>query len=243
MIKRFEAKLIRLSQAFFYFLTLIVHLLVYFPFLRLKLIGKENIPKKGRFILAANHNNFYDGFFLAYSVIPFKRISFLIAKRSVRSPFLQYLAWLIGSVLIGNEAEEYQKSLKKLNKILSHGGAVGIFPEGDVSNKKIPKKFKGGVAKLSLDTKTKVIPVYINGTYGLRNFKYWLERPEITLRFGKPLELYNFAAVCGNNLDLMAENLREKIIELIDDNKQENLNFSGFESTVSAYNKTLQTLP
>ena len=216
MLNRIEAKLAKISQSFFYFMTWMVHWLIFSLFVRIRVEGSENIPKKGRFILAGNHQNFFDGFLLTYTVGPFRKISFIIAKRAVRLKLMRLLARLIGSVLIGNQLEEYQRSLKRLNKILSHGGPVGIFPEGDVSKNIVPRKFKGGVAKLSLDSKTKVIPAYLSGTYNLRYFKNWLKRPEILIRIGKSIELYNYAKSHGNDLDEMASLLREKVMELYD---------------------------
>ena len=68
---------------------------------------------------------------------------------------------------------------------------------------------------MSLDSKTKVVPIYIKDTYNLRYFKYWLQRPEILLKIGKPIAIYNYAKD-GNNLEQMAEIVREKIIDLID---------------------------
>lgn len=214
MLSRIEAKLIKISHSFFYFLVWSGHFIVFSPFFKIKLEGKENIPKKGRYILAANHKNFFDGWLSAYAIGPFKKVSFLIAKRVLRHKGWQILARLMGSVLISNEIEEYQKALKKLNNVLSHNGKVGIFPEGDISNKPIPRKFKGGVAKLSIDSKTKVVPIHISGTYNLRYFNYWLKRAEIVIKIGKPLELYSFADKNGNNLEEVAEILRKEIIEL-----------------------------
>ena len=232
MLNRIEAKLRKFSQSFFYFLIYSTGFLVFVSFLRFRVEGKENIPRKGRFILAANHQNFFDGWFLA-STIGSKRITFVIAKRVLKLKFFQILAQLIGAVLIGNELEEYQNALKRLNKTLTHGGPVGIFPEGDISSHELPRRFKGGVAKLSLDSKTKVVPVYINGTYNLRYFSYWLKRPEILIKVGKPIELYNYAQHCGNNLDQMAEVLREKIIGLSnvkEENESETSNCLAQES-------------
>ena len=215
MINRLELKLVKIFQSFFYFVVWMLQFIIFSLFFNIKLEGKRSIPRKGRLILAANHQNFYDGFFVAYALGPFKRISFIIAKRSLRKRVMRLLARLIGSVLLGNSVEEYQTVLKKLNKILSHGGKIGIFPEGDVSSKSIPRKFKGGVAKLSIDSRTKVIPIFLNGTYNLRYLKCWFGRPTITIKIGKPIELYNYAGENGNNnLEYVASILREKIIEL-----------------------------
>ena len=214
MINRLELKLVKISQSFFYFCVWMLKFIIFSLFINIQLEGKRHIPKKGRFILAANHQNFFDGFFVAYALGPFKKISFVIATRSLRKKSMRLLARLMGSVLLGNSPEEYQRILKKLNKILSHGGRVGIFPEGDVSPRPIPKKFKGGVAKLSIDSKTKVVPIFLSGTYNLRYLKYWLAKPTITIKIGKPVELYNYANETGNNLEYIASILREEITGL-----------------------------
>lgn len=214
MLSRIEAKLIRFFESIVYFFVVITHCLIFMPFIRIKVEGKENIPKKGRYILAGNHQNFFDGFLLAYIRGPFKKTCFIIAKRSLKLLFWRTLARLIGSVLLGADTEDYQRTLKKVNRVLLHGAPVGIFPEGDISNRTLPRKFKGGVAKLSLDSKSRVIPVYLSGTYNLRFFNYWLKRPEILVKIGKPIDLYNYGSTFGNNLDKMAEFLREKVIEL-----------------------------
>ncbi len=232
MINRLELKLVKISQSFFYFCLWMLQFIVLSFFCNIKLEGQRSIPKNGRFILAANHQNFYDGFFTAYALGPFKKVSFIIAKRALKSKFTQLLARLIGSVLLGSSVEEYQRVLKNLNKVLSHGGRVGIFPEGDISPGPIPRKFKGGVAKLSIDSKTKVIPIFLSGTYNLRYFKYLLSRPTITIKIGKPIELYNYVSENGNNLDQVASVLREQIIDLAALQEAKDFGDSGnFDST------------
>lgn len=216
MLRKVQAETIKLIRSISYFIVCFVHFLIFMPFVKVSVSGRENIPKKGRVILAANHQNFFDGFFIAYVLGPFVRPCFLIARRSLKFMFWRFLAKLIGCVVISDDVEDYQRSLKKLNNILSHGGKVVIFPEGTVSNKRIPRKFKGGVAKLSYDSRSLVVPIYLNGTYDLRYFKYWLKRPEIFIKIGKPVPLYNYFGSNGNNLDKIADFLREKIIELCD---------------------------
>ena len=89
-----------------------------------------------------------------------------------------------------------------------------------------------------MDSKTKVIPVYIKGTYNLRYLKYWLSRPEILIKIGKPVALYNYAKD-GNNLEEMAAILREKIIDLMNVKEVQHENdLKPLEQTltVKAYN-------
>lgn len=185
-------------------------------FCNIKIEGKENIPKRGRLIVASNHQNFFDGTLIANLFSPLKRVYFLVSKRPLKMKIYQYIAKVIGYAVIGSGLDEYNRALKKLNNHLSRGKVVGIFPEGIVTGFNIPTKFKGGVAKLSLDSKTNVLPIYMSGTYELRSLKYWLSRPNITIKIGKPVDLYNYLPVCGNNLDKVSAVLREKVIELFE---------------------------
>lgn len=185
-------------------------------FCNIKIEGKENIPKRGRLIVASNHQNFFDGTLIANLFPPLKRVYFLVSKRPLKVRFYQYLAKVIGYVVIGSGLDEYNRALKKLNNYLSRGKVIGIFPEGTVTGFNTPTKFKGGVAKLSLDSQSNVLPIYLSGTYELRNFKYWLTRPTITIKIGKPIDLYNYFPACGNNLDKVSAVLREKVIELFE---------------------------
>ncbi len=221
MISRINLKSTRLLQGFIYLLILTLGYIFFYLFTKLKIEGMENLPKRGRFILAANHQNFFDGCLLAMLIGPFRRTSFLISKRPLKTEFLKWLAKAIGSVPLGNGVEEYQRALKKLNNILTHGGIATIFPEGTVTSFSQPTKFKGGVAKLSMESRSLVVPVYFNGTYNLRHSEHLWKKPEITIKIGKPVDLYNYADICGNNLDKMAAVLREKVVELYEPRKIE----------------------
>ena len=221
MFNRLQIRLFKTSHSICYFVVWGLLYLTFRPFVSIQLQGKENIPKRGRYILAANHQNFFDGFFASFAHGPFRRVTFIIAKRALKYRVYHFLARLIGCVVIGSNVEEYQRILKKLNNILLHGGKVGIFPEGNVSKNNIPGKFKGGVAKLSIDSRSKVIPVFLSGTYQLRHFKSWFTRPKISIRIGKPVALYNYAESCDNNLDQVSSILRAKIVELMDADEQE----------------------
>ncbi|MBI1858670.1 MAG: 1-acyl-sn-glycerol-3-phosphate acyltransferase [Candidatus Melainabacteria bacterium] len=223
MIRKVQAKFIRLFESLSYIVTwstfYITFRLLPFCLYKFHVEGTDNIPRKGRFILAANHMNFFDGYFVVVPIGPLRRVSFLIAKRALQPESIRLfwltLARLIGTVVLDDHNQDaYTRALKKLHRILSHNIPIMIFPEGGVSENKIPRKFKGGVAKLSIDSKTKVIPAYIDGTYGFRKISYWFKRPVVRIKYGKPIELYRYAEACGNDLDKMAALLRDKIIEL-----------------------------
>lgn len=195
------------------FFLLIFRVIPYF-LIKIKIEGKENIPKGGKIILAANHQNFFDGYLIAYALGPFTKPSFLISRKSLRCKLFEAYAQLIGSVVIDSDAEVNQRVFKELNKRLSRGTMVVIFPEGKISKRKLPDKFKGGIAKLSLDAKAKVVPMYLDGTYSLRYLKAWLGKPTVVLKIGGPVNLYEYGNLCNYDLEKMAAEIREEIIQL-----------------------------
>ena len=213
MLSRVEILIVRVSQWFFHFLYWTGMFIVFSLFFNIRVEGKENIPKKGRLIFAANHQNFFDGFFIAYLEGPLKKSTYVIAKRALNN-FFQILFKLIGAVLLGSSREDYQNLLKKLNNVLHHGGRVVIFPEGDISSREIPKRFKGGVIRLSNSSRTRILPIYINGSYNIRFFWYWFRRSEILIRVGKPIELYKYADSSEYNSENLAAILRNEVLKL-----------------------------
>lgn len=218
MIKKVEAKLIRFFHVFMYMMVCSTFYVPYFIaksfFVKVTIEGKDNLPKKGRFILAANHQNFYDGFLVSFLYSPLKIIHPIIARRALKPKFFELLAESIDAVILDDGIEAYQRALKKLNKVLMHGGVVTIFPEGGVSNSSTPKRFKGGVAKLSIDSRSKVVPIHISGTYNLRALKFWFKNPEVKIIIGKPIELYRYADEYNNDLGKLASFLRDNIVAL-----------------------------
>lgn len=214
----------KLFNSISYFLVSKIFHLLAFSFFDVKVEGLENIPKKGRFIFAGNHQNFVDGAFITF--FSPRKTKFLVAKRSVVG--LAKFVLLTTGTSVNYEKNDYLEALKQLKKHLDLDNVIGIFPEGDVSRRTLPRKFKGGVSKLSIDSEAPVIPVYINGTFELRKLSYWFKRSKILLRFGKPFDLYKESDKYKFDLDKMAEILRSKIIEL-----------SGLKELVNIENKVI----
>lgn len=126
----------------------------------LQVEGREHIPKKGSFILVANHSSVFDGFILVSSIKP--KITFLSADYLFKKSFY-------GFILRGLRAIPVQRSgsdiaaLKKSIKILRYGGVLGIFPEGGIKKTGNHFSAKAGAAYLALKTNVPIVPVVIEG--------------------------------------------------------------------------------
>ena len=88
-----------------------------------------------------------------------------------------------------------------VNKVLSEGGMVGIFPEGTINRTDdIIMPFKKGAVRMSLENNCKILPFAINGKY---------KRGKLKIKFGD--------AYFPETKDIEKETklLEQKVIKLI----------------------------
>lgn len=169
-----------------------------------KYIGLENIPKKGRVILAGNHTNNFDSIILIAST---KRCIHFLGKHTLFKGIKKILFRNMGVIPVNRTIKD-SNCLKEARKVLNEEGVIGIFPEGTINRKKedLILPFKIGAVKLAFDTDSYIVPFSIKGEY-----KAFKSGP--TIIFGTP---YNIG---GNDLDIEKEKLENIVRELIEKNK------------------------
>ena len=167
-----------MKTVFIYFCRFFV-----FPIIKLftkRIEGKENIPQEESFILASNHINSFDQWFVANSLKErLKSLRFLVAMDNLiiflQSGLMYYMA---EAIVINRKKSDRRKIVEKLIKSLRNREIIIFFPEGDTNRKKELLKGKTGVADLALRTGVPVIP------FGMRRAKNPLFR---IIEIGKPL--------------------------------------------------------
>lgn len=165
--------------------------LVYRP----KYIGRENIPKNGRIILAGNHKNNLDCIYLMSST---KRPVHFLAKKELFSGLKGILFKNMGLVPVDRKNKSHQ-SIELAEKYLNSEKIIGIFPEGTFNRSEdtiLP--FKIGAVKMSYDTNSKIVPFTIKGDYKLFS-------KNLTIKFMEPIEIEN------SNLEIENKKLEEII--------------------------------
>ena len=145
-------------------------------FLRVKCVGKENIPQEGAFILACNHINILDPVIL---ISECKRpIHFMAKSEAFKNKFA---AWFLThlNVFPVNRGRNDKSSVEYAVKLIENGHILGIFPEGTRSKDLKPAKAKAGVTLIAKQTQADILPasVYCEKKKGL--FR------KITVRFGE----------------------------------------------------------
>lgn len=133
-------------------------------YFRLEVAGMENIPRKGRAIVAPNHSGFagFDAVVLAH----------LIQQDGRRIPrVMTHHFWFLSETTaipahkLGFTEATYDNAIKELNK----NNLIVLFPEGENGNFKPTteryhlQEFKRGFVRMAIETGSPIIPTLVIG--------------------------------------------------------------------------------
>jgi len=146
--------------------------------------GKDNLPKRGPYILAPNHIDDIDPFPLAGAVN--KPITFLMAED--QTPIKWYKSWAPRSygVLLINRKNIRPSTMKEVNKQIKRKEIICIFPEGTAIGAKL-KEAKNGASFFAARHEIPIVPVAISGTEKVFPALKRLKKTNINIIFGKPI--------------------------------------------------------
>lgn len=169
-------------------------------FYRPTIIGLENIPKKGRILLAGNHTKWLDPIMLVGMT---KRQVHFLAKDELFHGRTKWIVKGMGCVPVNRKIHD-KNALETAEEFLEKELCVGIFPEGTINRTEdVIMPFKFGAVKACSKTNTPLVPFIITG-------EYRLFRKGIQIEFLKPLKI-------GKDLEKenqkLMEIVKEKLIE------------------------------
>lgn len=194
--------LYRISRTIIRIAILLYCILVY----RVKVLGKENIPKNGSVIFCGNHRSFLDAPLIEVTC---KRddARFLAKEELTKNPYLAHLGRVFNVILVKRNDKDLGP-MKETLKTLKQGGSIALFPEGTRNGIKKGLKPKTGVAYFALNSDAKVVPVGISG--GEKPFK------KTVISYGEPLNLeeYKKNKKDKETVELVTKKIMDNIIEL-----------------------------
>ena len=167
--------------------------LLYWPVI----IGKENIPKKGRCVLAGTHIYDFDPILIMAST---KRNVYFIAKKELHDGRWGFIFKAAGTIPV-DRSKKNPNARIKAEEALNKEEIVGIFPEGTTKKPKgVLLPFKYGAVSMAKKTNSKIVPFAIIGEYKLFS--------KIKIVFDKPIDISKLDIEEANDL------LRKKIERL-----------------------------
>ena len=178
-------------NAFGYTLVKPIVKLLFYALYRPTIIGRENIPKKGPFVLAGNHTKWLDAVMLV-SVTPRNQVHFL-AKEELWHGKGWIVVKAMGCIPVNRKIRD-KDALNKAYEYLNNGSCIGIFPEGTINRTDdIIMPFKFGAVKMCKQTDATLVPFVITG-------KYRLFKKGITIEFLKPRKVTGDLELENDNL-------------------------------------------
>jgi len=149
--------------------------------LRIEVTGTHRVPTLGPVVLASNHVSFLDFTLVALAAHP-RRVRFL-ARHEV------FAHWAAGPFMRGMHHVSVDRAAPAAayltaQRLLVHGEAVGIFPEGGISQAYDVRALLPGAVALASATGAPLVPVAIWGPQRIATAR----RP-VDLRRGRPVSI------------------------------------------------------
>ncbi len=160
---------------------------------RIKIEGKEHLPKQGPVILAANHRSFLDSMFIP--LIVHRRVTFVAKAEYFDDKKTAWFFRAVGQIPIRREGgTASQGALDAAADVLAHGGVFGIYPEGTRTRDGLLHRGHTGVARLALRCNAPIVPVGLVGTDHVQPINRKLPRfgQTVIIRFGEPIDMEHY---------------------------------------------------
>ena len=171
------------------------YLLVH-PFIRFFIRSEVRIEAdlsmtRGPLVIAANHENRFDPFFLA--LLPWRLVRRIVPLAFPTGAYFDSnrLLWFVlrtfGAYRIPRYAWSLDEYLETTAERIRSGRSIMIFPEGRVVREPGAVKVRSGVGLLATRTRAAVLPMFLTGTGELTLRRILTRRAEVKLRVGEPM--------------------------------------------------------
>jgi 1-acyl-sn-glycerol-3-phosphate acyltransferase len=155
-------------------LTIIILRPLLYVLLKREWRGRENVPKEGGIIIAANHISESDPMALAHFVYEAGRYPVYLAKSSLFDvKFLRNVLVGTGQIPVHRDRADAALALKDAEEALKRGECLMFYPEGSCTRdpELWPMTGQTGVARMALKTGAKVVPLASWGAHELLPYK------------------------------------------------------------------------
>lgn len=149
-------------------------------FTRLKVYGRERVPREGGLVIACNHFSWIDPPALG-AACP-RTIYYMAKVEAHRVPGLGELIRAFGTFPV-RRGESDREAVRTMRQVVRDGLALGLFVEGTRQRSGVPGAVQPGAAMVALQEGVPVIPVAVHGsqTWKPGNFH------PVSIAWGEPI--------------------------------------------------------
>lgn len=194
------------------FAKLVVDKIKQHSFIETEVYGKENLPREGGYVMYSNHQGKYDMVGIMYGHD--KPCTVVMDEVRSKIPVMKpFLAVVQGSTLDRDDMRSQAKTIKKLIQEVSEGRKYVIFPEGGYDrNGNNLQEFKAGSFKISVRTKTPIVPVAVVDSY-VPYFYNSLRRVTTQVHYLSPIEYDEYKDMTTEEIAAMVRGLIEEKVQ------------------------------
>ena len=149
-------------------------------FARLRVYGKDRVPRDGGCVIACNHFSWLDPPALGAGS---PRTIYFMAKMEAHGiPFVGSLIRVLGTFSV-RRGESDREAVRTMRRIVHEGKALGLFAEGTRQRSGVPGDLQPGAAMVALQEGVPVIPVAVHGSLTWRPGNFH----PVSIAFGNPM--------------------------------------------------------
>jgi 1-acyl-sn-glycerol-3-phosphate acyltransferase len=188
--------------------------LLFRTFFRVRVVGKQNVPRTP-VIICANHLGWTD-VFLVLLFFPVEPRIYVMGEQEVKyiSSFRKHVIESL-QVFVMLDRKKPLQAVHVMEDILKRGGSILIFPEGHLGSREGQlQELQHGAAHISITSGVPLLPVGLTGSSDL-----WLRR-ELVVRIGKPIPPADFEGDLRTRTHTMTSRLDREMRALLPGDKQ-----------------------
>lgn len=155
-------------------------------FFRGEVVGVENLPQRGGFLIAANHASHLDPPLIGCHIA--RQLAYFARKTLWKGGISSWWLDSVGVIPVDRDGGQDVSAIKRVLKALKEERGVILFPEGTRTVDGRLQPAKPGVGFMAVKTQVPVVPVRIFGSFEAfgKGRKLRLGIP-VTIVFGKPM--------------------------------------------------------
>ncbi len=164
---------------------------IYAMWFRGEVVGTENFPREGPFLIASNHASHLDPPLVGCQVP--RQMRFFARKTLWKNPLVSWWLNQVETIPVERDSGDVG-AIKRVLQALKEDRVIVLFPEGTRSPDGRLQKPKAGIGLMACKTGVPVVPCHVFGSYEAFGKGRWFPRfgTAVTIVFGRPIPPHDY---------------------------------------------------